>query len=128
MSARSSTLSFVVFDDSDELPLPDDGDEVAEIVKLIEGRTSAMIAHMTEGRTNAMIAQMMVVDNADIAELGSTIDQWFGGADLEKRARAWVMLHYGICIVATAEEEAKCAAREGKSKAIRDALEKRKLA
>jgi hypothetical protein len=114
MSTSSPTLSFIVFED--ELPLPDDRDEVAEILKLIDGRT------------NAVIAQMTVEDNADIAESGSTIDQWFGGADLEKRARAWVMLHYGICIVATAEEEAKCAAREGKSKAIRDALEKRKLA
>ena len=113
MSASSSTLSFIVFED--ELPLPDDRDEVAEILKLIDGRT------------NAVIAQMTVEDNADIAESGSTIDQWFGGADLEKRARAWVMLHYGICIVAAAEEEAKSAAREGRSKAIREALEKRKL-
>ena len=115
MSASSSTLpfNFVVFED--ELPLPDDGDEVAEIVKLIDEKT------------NAMVAQMTVLDNADIAEPGSTIDQWFGGADLEKRARAWVMLHYGFCVVAAAEEEAKSAAREGKSKAIRDALEKRKM-
>ena len=40
--------------------------------------------------------------------------------------KAWVVLHYGICVVAAAEEEeARNAVRMGKAKAIREALKRR---